>query len=698
MQKEQTTTEFQFLSGGGEMGKLTRQKDWSKTSVGDPSGWPQSLRTTISIILNSKFPMFLFWGQELVCFYNDAYRPSLGNDGKHPHILGGRAEDYWQEIMHIIRPLIDKVLTTGEATWSEDQLIPIYRNGKMEDVYWTFSYSPVKDESGKPRGVFVTCTETTGKVTALKTLEESTNRFLNNIKQAPVAMCVLRGKDFVVEIANNMMLELWGKTSDDVMNKPLFVGLPEVKGQGFDELLIGVFTTGVKYEGTERSVGLPRNGKIEEKFVNFIYDAYRESDGTISGILVIASDVTEQVLTRRKIEESEARLNIVLDASELGTWELNLRTRDVLYSKRYLKVFGYDQDVKLTHEQLLSHLHPDDREIRDAAFAEAFKTGSLFYESRLVWSDGTIHYMEGKGKVFYDAKGKPEKLVGTIRDITDLKNHQRELEESEKKFRELSNSLENLVVERTTQLEEKNAELEKINRELQSFAYISSHDLQEPLRKIQTFSTRIMEKEEANLSAEGKDSFQRMQNAARRMQTLIEDLLSYSRTNSSERKFVYTDLNKIFNEVKEDLKEEFHNKKAVLESNVLPTLSVIPFQFRQLLYNLISNSLKFSDAKRLSKIIVMGELGFANKFNEPALISGKEYCHISLTDNGIGFEQQYSEKIFEVFQRLHGRSEYKGTGIGLAIVKKIVDNHHGLIKAHGKVDQGATFDLYIPTS
>ena len=375
-----------------------------------------------------------------------------------------------------------------------------------------------------------------------------------------------------------------------------------------------------------------------------------------------------------------------------------MRTRDVLYSKRYLKVFGYDQDVKLTHEQLLSHLHPDDREIRDSAFAEAFKTGSLFYESRLVWSDGTIHYMEGKGKVFYDAEGKPEKLVGTIRDITDLKNHQRELEESEKKFRELSNSLENLVVERTTQLEEKNAELEKINRELQSFAYISSHDLQEPLRKIQTFSTRIMEKEEANLSAEGKDSFQRMQNAARRMQTLIEDLLSYSRTNSSERKFVYTDLNKIFNEVKEDLKEEFHNKKAVLESNVLPTLSVIPFQFRQLLYNLISNSLKFSDAKRLSKIIVMGELGLANKFNEPALISGKEYCHISLTDNGIGFEQQYSEKIFEVFQRLHGRSEYKGTGIGLAIVKKIVDNHHGLIKAHGKVDQGATFDLYIPTS
>ena len=698
MENLKVADNFQFLSGGGELGRLTREKDWTSTSVGDPSEWPQSLRTTISIILNSKFPMFLFWGPDLVCFYNDAYRPSLGNDGKHPHILGGKAEDYWQEIMHIIRPLIDQVLTTGESTWSEDQLIPIYRNGKIEDVYWTFSYSPVKDESGKPAGVFVTCTETTEKVLAIKKLEESNSRYLNNIKQAPVAMCVLRGKDFVVEIANNMMLEIWGKRSEEVMNKPLFVGLPEIQGQGFDILLNNVYTTGIKYEGTERSVDLPRNGKIEEKFISFIYDAFRETDGTISGILVIASDVTEQVLTRRKIEESEATLNIVIEASDLGTWELVLKTMKVKYSKRYLQIFGYTEDIELTHEQLLKHLHPDDLKIRASAFAKAMTTGSLHYESRLIWNDGSIHFMEGKGRVFYDADGNPEKMVGTIRDITNLKNHQAELEESEKKFRILSNSLENIVIERTAQLEDKNTELEKINRELQSFAYISSHDLQEPLRKIQTFSTRIMEKEASKLSEEGKDSFQRMQNAARRMQTLIEDLLAYSRTNSSERKFVYTDLNKILNEVKEDLKEELLSKKAVLETDAICTLSIIPFQFRQMMHNLISNSLKFSDEKRSPHILVKCEITTGDKFKIGLLSKDKEYCHISVTDNGIGFEQQYSEKIFEVFQRLHGRSEYKGTGIGLAIVKKIVDNHHGIIRAHGEVNKGATFDVYIPVS
>jgi len=152
------------------MGELTRQYDWSRTSLGTPDNWPQSLRTTLSIILNSKFPMFLFWGQELLCFYNDAYRPSLVNNGKHSYALGQPGVDVWPDIWATIKPLIDQVLAGGEASWSEDQLLPIYRNGQLEDVYWTFSYSPVSDESGKPAGVFVTCTETTEKVKNIKEL------------------------------------------------------------------------------------------------------------------------------------------------------------------------------------------------------------------------------------------------------------------------------------------------------------------------------------------------------------------------------------------------------------------------------------------------------------------------------------------------------------------------------------------------
>src|ERR1700744_1598003 len=137
---------YPFLSGNGEMSDLMLKKDWSKTPVGIIDQWPQSLRTTLSILLNSKFPMFLWWGPELICFYNDAYRPSLGENGKHPEILGMPAPQAWPEIWDAIKPLIDQVVNGGEGTWAEDQLIPIYRNGKMEDVYWTFSYSPVHAE------------------------------------------------------------------------------------------------------------------------------------------------------------------------------------------------------------------------------------------------------------------------------------------------------------------------------------------------------------------------------------------------------------------------------------------------------------------------------------------------------------------------------------------------------------------------
>ncbi len=245
-------------------------------------------------------------------------------------------------------------------------------------------------------------------------------------------------------------------------------------------------------------------------------------------------------------------------------------------------------------------------------------------------------------------------------------------------------------------LESKNSELIKSNTELASFAYIASHDLQEPLRKIQMFADRILEKEEERLSENGKDHFHRMQAAAKRMQTLIEDLLMYSRTNTLQRNLEATDLNKIVNQVKEDLQDEIQQKDATVKAEYMCEAKVIPFQFRQLLHNLISNSLKFSKPQSPPVIKIKSQLTNGSDLHIDRLAPDLNYCHISVTDNGIGFEPQYKEKIFELFQRLHDKSEYNGTGIGLAIVKKIVENHNGFISAHSKLNQGTTFDIYIP--
>jgi len=285
-----------------------------------------------------------------------------------------------------------------------------------------------------------------------------------------------------------------------------------------------------------------------------------------------------------------------------------------------------------------------------------------------------------------------------------IKEKEKELlEKNIQTYKTNNAALEKAVKERTKQIEEvslalenKNHELESINKKLTSFTYISSHDLQEPLRKIQLLASHILEKEEQNLSEKGKDYFNRMQLAAKRMQTLIEDLLAYSHTNSENVIFEKTDVNEILKEIKDEFEEELHSKNAKIKAQKLPVLKVIRFQFHQLLHNLISNALKFSDPKKSLQITINTKIATGNKFKNEHLSAQKKYCHISISDNGIGFEPQFNERIFEVFQRLHGKDEYKGTGIGLAICKKIVENHHGLITANGELKKGSTFNVYLP--
>lgn len=832
-----TSNQYSFLSGGGEMGALMRSKDWSASTVGTPDKWPQSLRTTLGIILNSRFPMFLFWGKELTCFYNDAYRPSLGKNGKHPSILGQPGNVSWPDIWDVIKPLIDQVLAGGEATWSEDQLIPIYRNGTMEDVYWTFSYSPVTDETGNVAGVFVTCSETTEKVRTLQSLKEREdqlnfvinaaelatwdiytqsnrfignnrmkqwfglesnediqlaiglkmiakedrkkvikainkaldpgnsgnyeieynlfnpldnkkrcilskgkavfdennipirfsgiseditekkaaaqkateheNRFRNTVRQATVGISLLMGPDFIVETANEFYLTIVGKTEKDFVGRPLFDSLPEVR-ETVEPLLKNVLETGLPYAATEFPVTINRYGNSAIAYFNFTYQAFKDDNDDITGVMVVAIDVTEMVNAKHaladsekqfremimhspipmtilrgsdfiietankailekmwrkkeedvigkklfsafpelttqkfagllqdvftsgktyweteaegylavegvlqklyldfeyaplfgahgkvsgvmitindvtqkvearkqaeererefrqlansipaliwttdpdgqqvfvsdkwndftgltdyspetftgiihpddvdqlfehwshslktgdsfraqarlknaqadyewffvngepirnkegkiekwvgaftnlneqkkteqellaafhKIEENEKTLNIVIEASELGMWRFNFDSTEPFFSDRYLEIFGHPKGTKLSLFDARQQLHPEDVAIRNAAHEQALDTGILLYEARITRPDGSMRWIEAKGKAFYDSNGKPHHMIGTVRDITKEKNQQEELEDRERKFRLLANSMPQLV-------------------------------------------------------------------------------------------------------------------------------------------------------------------------------------------------------------------------------------------------------------
>jgi signal transduction histidine kinase len=270
-------------------------------------------------------------------------------------------------------------------------------------------------------------------------------------------------------------------------------------------------------------------------------------------------------------------------------------------------------------------------------------------------------------------------------------------EEKEKRAEELVIANKELAFQ-NEEKEKRADELVIANKELLAFTYISSHDLQEPLRKIQTFVTILLENENKNLSENGKYNFVRMQLAAGRMQQLIDDLLAFSRIATTELKFEKTGLNAIIEEVKTELRDTIQEKRATIEAVELGSANIIAFQFRQLMYNLISNALKFSNPDVPSHIVITSNIVKGSKLNNVKFSSGKDYCHIVVRDNGIGFESKFSERIFGVFQKLHGKEVYAGTGIGLAIVKKIVENHNGVITATSELNKGATFDIYIPAN
>jgi two-component system, chemotaxis family, CheB/CheR fusion protein len=312
---------------------------------------------------------------------------------------------------------------------------------------------------------------------------------------------------------------------------------------------------------------------------------------------------------------------------------------------------------------------------------------------------GELHMLLNAREVAKDDESENLILL-SVEDITEqVKEREKRREIQERYTRELKEKIEGRTAElkrANEELKETNEELTSMNKELEAFTYISSHDLQEPLRKIQTFAGRILEKENQNLSEKGKTYFSLMQGAAQRMQKLIDDLLSFSRLNSTERKFERVNLRTIVDEVIENLSENIKVKQATIDVGEMCEADIIVFQFRQLMHNLLSNALKFSKPGVKPHIKIKSRIIKGSKLRSKNLNPDKNYGHIMVSDNGIGFEEKYSEKIFEVFQKLHSKDEYPGTGIGLATVKKIVQHHNGSIHVSSSLNKGSTFDIYIP--
>ncbi|WP_264521402.1 CHASE3 domain-containing protein [Flavobacterium sp. N1994] len=379
-----------------------------------------------------------------------------------------------------------------------------------------------------------------------------------------------------------------------------------------------------------------------------------------------------------KMQVAYNRLTVLNESSNLaemvgnfGSWQINPETNEVVFSDNIYRLLGCEpQSFKANRENFLKYVHPEDLLSFDIKSIDRIENDNLTpYTYRIIRKDKQLRYFRNTGRVVINRSEK-KILIGTTTDVTD----------------EVLASL---------SLEQQNIELEASNKELLAFTYVASHDLQEPLRKIQTFVSRLSDKEYHNLSDSGKEFIDRINASVNRMRILIDDLLQYSRANKTEKVFEKVNLNDLLENAKFDLAQSIEEKNAIIKNEELPTMTVIPFQIQQLFINIIGNSLKYSKQNEVPTIKISSKKVVAFEEEKIPKNTKDKFYKITFEDNGIGFEQEYAEKIFVLFNRLHNKNEYAGTGIGLAICKKIVENHKGFIFAEGKPNKGSIFTIYL---
>jgi signal transduction histidine kinase len=602
--------------------------------------------------------------------------------GRTPAIIGKTILEVLPEAREQgLMNILDQVRTSGKPYYISTFPATLLINEVRELRYFDLMFKPYfQDEKTEtPGSIFCVAHNVTEQVDSRNKIRESEFRYRALIEESSVATALYTGPELRIQYANEIMIRYWGKDTS-IIGKTFREALPELENQPFPAQLEEVYATGKIYRGIKQKAELIVQGKLQTFYFDYTYKPLRNKEGEIYGIHHMAIDVTKEVLSINKLQEEKERTKLAIDVGEMGLFEIDLGTKEITADDRCNALLGIEG--ALTLDKYLAVIHPDDVPDRRVIHDKNRPNNLFEYEFRVLLNDNKVRWVRSRGMTYQNESMEASKIFGVVQDITSQKEYE------EKLNREVS--------QRTLELENKNRELLRSNENLEEFAHAASHDLKEPIRKIRFFTERLKDQLTDRITEEEKQTFKRIDNASERMGALIDDLLLYSHISHRPMEMEEVDLNQKMNKVLEDLELDIQEKKALVSIGTLPKVKGYRRQLQQLFQNLIGNALKYSKPGVAPHISVHASVVTADALSNGQTAPDIKYHLIEVNDNGIGFDPAESERIFQMFQRLHGNAEYRGTGVGLSIVKKVIENHNGKIEAEGRPGQGASFKVYLP--
>ncbi len=596
--------------------------------------------------MENRSPMLLFWGKELYCFYNDAFRCSLGEDGKHPLILGLPAQEAWAESWSTIGPLLNQVMGGGESIYRENASVPLYRNGHVEEVHWTFSYTAVRNGSDQVVGVLVTCAETTDKLKAMARVKASEARVRSIVQQVPVAMALMKGPQHVVEIVNQRALEIWARERDEVEGRPILEVLPELKEQGFGKFLNEALI-GRSYHASEVPVVIRHNDRMVTHYLNFSFETLIDEEGKYEGVMAVGTEVTDTVLAKQRAEAGEARFRLLADSMPQFVWTAEPDGELNYFNKAVTDYSGFPA-AELNSKGWLMIVHPDEREANVRLWTEAITAGTDFlFEHRFRRKDGEYRWQLSRAKPLRDKEGKIHLWVGTSTDIQDMKE-----QDQEKNF----------------------------------LIGMAGHEMRNPLSTLRSCVDLLNFEMADGMDAELRHVVLMMERQVDKLTRMLSDLVDVStlKKGSLELDLSRFDVADMVRHVVEEMRrnhpQRVFNLKALMQARV----HADKYRINQVLGNLLGNAVKYSPNGKEVEI--------------SCEVHGSDVC-ISIQDRGLGISKAEQDLIFQRFYRVQKRehgAHIEGFGIGLYLVADIVKRHNGRLSVESEEGKGSLFSFTLP--